>query len=154
LPAWHSHTLQAPDLTVAIERYERLGGYFGLEMRHPLLDIRLLRFSAALPLRQRVRGGWSKYILRRLANGRLPHSVAWREGWEQLGWQFTAGRAEQRRLEGSLPAEAVKERLSPYLKPRPLGYYHGNATGAAPAEELMEMWRHYCLSQWIHSERV
>jgi asparagine synthase (glutamine-hydrolysing) len=94
LQAWHQHIMQVPYLIAGIERYERLASYFGVEVRHPLLDTRLLAFSAALPLAQKVRGGWSKFLLRRLAAGRLPAEVAWREGWEELGWQFEARLAQ------------------------------------------------------------
>ena len=82
---WQLETLQSSNLTVGIERYERITSYFGIETRHPLLDIRLLQFSCAVPMRQKVRDGWSKYLLRGLAAQRLPQSVAWREGWEGPG---------------------------------------------------------------------
>ena len=153
LPAWHRHAVASPDLTVAIERYERLGSYFGLEMRHPLLDVRLLSFAAALPLEQRVRDGWSKFMLRRLANEKLPQSVAWREGWEQLGWVFTARQAEQSLAEKRLPLESVNELLAPYLRKSPGAHCQAAvASGEDPATSLLELWGQYCLSNWLRDK--
>ena len=89
IQAWYKHVMQVPFLTAAIERYERIASYFGVEARHPLLDVRLMELSAALPLRHKVRDGWTKYLMRLLATERLPDAVAWREGSESLSWDFT-----------------------------------------------------------------
>ena len=153
LPAWHRRAVASPDLTVAIERYERLGSYFGLEMRHPLLDIRLLSFAAALPLQQRVRDGWSKFMLRRLANEKLPQSVAWREGWEQLGWVFAARQAEQSLAGKRFPLESVNELLAPYLRKSPRAHCQAAvASGEDPATSLLELWSQYCLGNWLRDK--
>jgi asparagine synthase (glutamine-hydrolysing) len=46
-----------------------------IELRHPLMDHRLLEFALRLPLRQTVRAGQHKIIMRHAMRGRLPDSV-------------------------------------------------------------------------------
>lgn len=46
-----------------------------LECRAPLLDHRLAEHANRIPLRQKLRGGQTKVLLRRLAERRLPRAV-------------------------------------------------------------------------------
>ena len=48
---------------------------FGLELRSPFLDHRVVEFAASVPPRLKVRRGRGKWFLRRLYRGRLPHTV-------------------------------------------------------------------------------
>jgi len=48
---------------------------FGLELRSPFLDHRVVEMAARLPGRFKVRGGSSKWFLRRLYRSRLPASI-------------------------------------------------------------------------------
>ena len=87
----HSHLQRVlnPYLTVAIERYGRVASYVGVENRHPYLDKRLVEFCLGLPWDQKVRNGWSKYLLRKEAATLLPEGLAWRRDHEHLGWDLT-----------------------------------------------------------------
>lgn len=153
LLAWHLNILQVPYLTAAIERYERLGSYFGLETRHPLLDIRLLELSVALPLDQKVRGGWSKYLLRQIAQQRLPYSVAWREGWEELGWSFTLRQAQKLGTMSDLSLEDLQQTLAPYTDRHSLAQCC-RAGFDGEEEQLVEYWQQYLLCQWLQREVI
>ena len=63
----------------ALLRYEdRLSMAFSIESRVPFLDHRLVELAFALPDTAKIRGGWSKYTLRRALEGLLPPSVVWR----------------------------------------------------------------------------
>jgi asparagine synthetase B (glutamine-hydrolysing) len=138
LQAWHAHTMQVPYLTAAVERYERIASYFGVEARHPLLDVKLMEFSASLPLKHKVRNGWTKYLLRLLARERLPDSVAWREGSESLSWSFTELQAEQFDKSPGFPHEHMEESL-------------GSIVDQSLLEKLNPeyKWRYYLLYQWL-----
>jgi asparagine synthase (glutamine-hydrolysing) len=48
---------------------------FGLELRSPFLDHRVVEFAAAVPATLKVRGGNGKWILRRAYRGRIPEGV-------------------------------------------------------------------------------
>jgi asparagine synthase (glutamine-hydrolysing) len=82
----------APYLVAAHERSWRKTVAQGIEPRKPFLDKRVVEFCLGLPLNQRARDGWSKFIVRRLAEDYLPPEIAWRRGWEHLGWRFTEAR--------------------------------------------------------------
>lgn len=84
----HTSNLQSPNITVALERYERVAAAYSIEPRHPFLDKRLVEFSLALPWKQKICNGWSKLILRQAMTGILPDQVRWRRGWDHLGWNF------------------------------------------------------------------
>lgn len=51
---------------------------FSIEARVPYLDYRLVELAFALDVRQKIRGTWTKWILRKAASEVLPKSVAWR----------------------------------------------------------------------------
>jgi asparagine synthase (glutamine-hydrolysing) len=126
-PGMARHLLEVPYLTAGIERYERVASYFGVQGRHPLLDKRVIEYCARLPWHQKVNGGWTKYILRRMAEKHLPDEIAWREGWEQLGWKFANGYADA--YIRALPSSAT---LSPTLQ---------RATGRSSLESAVELLR-------------
>src|SRR5208337_2595689 len=46
--------------TVLTESYELLVSYYGIEMRQPFRDRRLVEFALALPVKQLWRDGWSR----------------------------------------------------------------------------------------------
>jgi len=80
--------VQVPFLSAAVERYGRLAAACGVEPRHPLLDKRVVEFCVALPWQYKCRNGWSKYLLRRVAEQVAPTEVAWRRGWDVNSWKF------------------------------------------------------------------
>ncbi len=138
-------------LTAAIERYERVGSCFGVDSRHPLLDRRLLEFAVALPWWQKTRDGWSKRLLRHLAAQRLPHQVAWREGWEHVGWVLT-GRLLGEWHHSSRPPQQLQagEPLSAFVDVR----RHQRARGArrhgiGEDQYRFDQWQFACLEQWL-----
>jgi len=108
------------DILVKVDRASML---HSLEVRAPFLDIELVDFVRRLPARFKLRGGTSKWILRRYAEGLLPREVLTRskqgfavpigrwlrdgrlppaagtgnaEFWAQLNAQHRAGSADQR----------------------------------------------------------
>ena len=75
----------------ALLRYEdRLSMAFSIESRVPFLDHRLVELAFALPDTAKIRGGWSKYALRRALDGLLPRSVVWRR--DKKGFPTPLGR--------------------------------------------------------------
>jgi len=60
----------------ALLRYEdRNSMAFSVESRVPFLDYRLVEYIASLPLDQKIRGGVTKYCLRKAVKGLIPESV-------------------------------------------------------------------------------
>jgi asparagine synthase (glutamine-hydrolysing) len=64
---------------------------FSLEPRYPFYDRRLVEFCLALPGEQKLRWGWSRFILRQAMAGTLPERVRRRGGKTNLSAQFNEG---------------------------------------------------------------
>jgi asparagine synthase (glutamine-hydrolysing) len=108
-------TLDRPSVTVALERYQRIGAAHGVQPRHPFTDRRLMELCIHLPDRQRFDAGWSKAVLRRALQGRLPDAVCWRMGKQHLGWALTRRlmAPELGALAGRLAGQ--RDLLAPYV---------------------------------------
>ncbi|MEN8221061.1 MAG: asparagine synthase-related protein [Pseudomonadota bacterium] len=52
--------------------------HFGIEMRDPTADIRILEFCLAIPENQYLRKGKDRYLIRRAMDGVLPPEVLWK----------------------------------------------------------------------------
>jgi asparagine synthase (glutamine-hydrolysing) len=58
---------------------------YGLEVRHPYMDRRVMEYLISLPLRQIYRGGVDRVVVRRAMDGLLPDPVRCRESKSNLG---------------------------------------------------------------------
>lgn len=67
--------LQHPSLSHIIEEQNMLASRYGLEYRRPLIDHRLVEFSASLPTTQSFHANVRKYIVRNAMRGFLPGMV-------------------------------------------------------------------------------
>src|SRR5262249_42530310 len=84
-PVWRSPSILERQC-LDIDRYsvpnlnhtdERNAAAYGLELRFPFYDYRLVDFCTRLPESSKIRNGWSKYILRTAVH-ELPRRIAWR----------------------------------------------------------------------------
>ncbi len=64
-------------LTTRLHSQDRIGMYYGLEIRTPFLDHTLAEFVNGLPGKYKLNTEWSKYILRKVAERYLPKSIVW-----------------------------------------------------------------------------
>lgn len=104
-------------LALGLRGFARLGKRYGLQMRDPWADRRVVGFFLRLPLRQKVHDGWTKYVVRRSLDGVLPREVVWRRDKQHLGWLVT-----QRLLGpdgGNLVEllESASKYAAPYVRP-------------------------------------
>lgn len=52
---------------------------FSLESRVPFLDYRFVEFVFSLPMSNKIKDGWTKYLLRKSMKGILPEKVRCRK---------------------------------------------------------------------------
>jgi asparagine synthase (glutamine-hydrolysing) len=52
---------------------------FSIEARVPFLDFNVMELAYSLPFSYKMRDGWSKYILRKSAEHKLPSDIVWRK---------------------------------------------------------------------------
>ena len=63
---------------------------FSIEARVPYLDYRIVEFALGLDSEWKIRGSWTKWILRKVASRFMPAKVAWRRS--KLGYPTPFGR--------------------------------------------------------------
>jgi len=145
----HIRNILHPNLTVALERYDRVAAVCSVEPRHPLLDKRLVEFSVSLPWDQKVRDGWSKYLLRRACEPLLPSEVVWRKGWEHIGWSFTNAWIQEKYdkiLEEILVRETL---LKQYVDNQFLGRILQKDYNVKTSEDKAGSWDIFQLIKWL-----
>jgi asparagine synthase (glutamine-hydrolysing) len=76
----HFRTLIQAMQPFALEIHDGAAAAFSIEPRYPFWDKRLVEFCLALPSKQKIRRGWTRYVLRRAMKGILPEKVRWRGG--------------------------------------------------------------------------
>jgi asparagine synthase (glutamine-hydrolysing) len=64
---------------------------FSIEPRNPFFDKRLLEFCLAMPPEQKIRLGWTRWIMRRALEDILPKEIICRGGKSNLGPNFRRG---------------------------------------------------------------
>jgi asparagine synthase (glutamine-hydrolysing) len=73
---WKDMTsLSLPDLLASEDRASMA---FSREMRTPFLDYRIVELLGRTPVEQKLRGGWTKRILRDAMSDRMPKGITWR----------------------------------------------------------------------------
>jgi asparagine synthase (glutamine-hydrolysing) len=67
--------LTATNLPALLHYEDRNAMAFSIESRVPFLDYRFVEYVASLPLGQKIRGGVTKYVLRKAIRGIVPESI-------------------------------------------------------------------------------
>jgi asparagine synthase (glutamine-hydrolysing) len=67
------------------EGFDRVASRYGIERRGPWSDKCLVEFYVRLPLRYKVRSGWTKYLVRKATGPWLDEDVRWYTGKDNLG---------------------------------------------------------------------
>jgi asparagine synthase (glutamine-hydrolysing) len=73
---------------IALENADKSAAAFGVEVRYPFFDRRLMEFCLALPADQKYARGWNRVIFRRSMDGILPSEIQWRPNKGNLGSNF------------------------------------------------------------------
>jgi asparagine synthase (glutamine-hydrolysing) len=85
----HMQALASSPIEWGLTGFDRVAARYGVELRDPWADRRVVRFFVDLPLRQKVRFGWTKYIVRKTYSDELAPEICWRADKDHLGWRFT-----------------------------------------------------------------
>jgi asparagine synthase (glutamine-hydrolysing) len=110
-----------------------------IETRLPFLDYRVVEAALALPGEYKIHQGWSKWILRKGMEKRMPHSIAWRknkfgfEAPEQL-WQ----KQHQQTMLSSIKQSPLLQSISNSKK----------LEQQYPNLDIRSQWRLYSIALW------
>ena len=70
--------IQQIQLQKLLKYEDRNSMHFSIETRVPFVDYKLMELAYSLPFEYKMSRGWSKYILRCVAQGKLPREIVWR----------------------------------------------------------------------------
>jgi asparagine synthase (glutamine-hydrolysing) len=84
----HYRVLTNPIQVAALEEMDALSAARGLESRYPFWDKRLIEFCLSLPATQKLKGGWSRLVMRRAMGGILPENIQWRKTKTEFVYGF------------------------------------------------------------------
>jgi asparagine synthase (glutamine-hydrolysing) len=128
---------------------DKMTSAFGLEMRVPFLDPRLVDFSLRLPRRAKLRGWNEKYLLKRAFAGALPEAIVRRRkhGFNvpQDAWLRGPLREPLRRM--------LSERAHGCYDPAPAlalleRFQHGRGGYKASFHDAQKLWSLYVFEVW------
>jgi asparagine synthase (glutamine-hydrolysing) len=88
--ARHAHwrALCTPLIPYTMELADATSAAFGIETRYPFFDSRLVEFCLAIPAEQKLRNGWTRWVMRNAMSGLLPEPVQWRPSKADLSPNF------------------------------------------------------------------
>ena len=95
--------------------YDRVAGRYGVELRDPWADKRVVEFFLRLPFRYKLRNGWTKHLARTAFALDLDNKVQWRRGKEHLGPHFYQSLMDERSKPAGQRMVVDLERLRPYV---------------------------------------
>lgn len=72
--------LSGPGVLGELRTPSHLAAALGFDLTHPFFDRRVVELCLALPPEQSFSEGWTRLVLRRAMDGRLPDAVTWRVG--------------------------------------------------------------------------
>lgn len=93
----HWQGLNSPLIPYAMELADAASGAFGIEVRYPFFDRRLVEFCLSIPASQKLSDGWTRSVMRRAMTGILPTAVQWRVDKADLSPNFMRGLFERDR---------------------------------------------------------
>jgi asparagine synthase (glutamine-hydrolysing) len=82
--AAHIYFLTRPGLASSMDLYGSAAAPYGIESRHPWSDRRLVEFYLKLPMNQKSRAGWTKYLVRKSLDGYVDTDIVWNSRKDHL----------------------------------------------------------------------
>ncbi|MDJ0649130.1 MAG: lasso peptide isopeptide bond-forming cyclase [Xenococcaceae cyanobacterium MO_188.B19] len=145
----HYQAIKNGILPTTLEVLDKTAAGFGVELRYPFWDKRLVEFCLSLPAEQKMRLGWTRMILRRGMEGILPKEIQWRGGKGNLGSAFEYGLQtfEKDNLEEMLKHPKLIENYinMSYLKKT----YEDFISETSKTNDVMSIWKSINLFLWL-----
>ena len=95
----------------------------GCEVRLPFLDHNLVEFIFSLPPDFKIKQGWTKWVLRKSVNEKLPSDITWRKnkiGFEPPQQQWMQNKTMQEMIRESRKKLAEEKIINPNVVDRPV----------------------------------
>lgn len=150
--AEHYYSLVRGVMPYTLEVLNKAAAAYGIELRFPFWDKRLVEFCLSLPPEQKIRQGWTRMIMRQGLKGILPPEIEWRGGKSNFAPSFSHGlfTFERQRVESVLQRES--QEIADYIDLGNLRAASQKFTAQkASGEDEIDIWRALTLSLWLQN---
>ncbi len=148
----HCAALAAPAYSLTFEAAGKLGSRFSLEPRYPFFDRRVVELCVALPPQQKLRQGWTRYVLRRGMHGLLPEAVAQRRDKADLSPAFFDGLLHADSGQLAAVIEEAREALTAFVDMGAVAEAQARClSGEGVRAHYLPVWLTATLAAWLLS---
>ena len=153
----HWQSITGGVLALNLEAVDRCAAAFGLEIRHPFLDRRLVEFCLAVPSEQKFRKGFGRVIMRQGLHNILPEMIQWRGDKANMGANFINGLLNINRPLFEQALETHKHSILSYINldswqtswQRLQDYPESNQKINSTTKDNLVVWRATVLALWF-----
>lgn len=140
--------LNAGNISYTLEMCDRAAAAFGIELRHPFWDRRLVEFCFGLPPEQKLNHGLSRTIMRRALTPLLPQEIRRRKK-SNISAVFTRAlyTFESEKIERIM--ETQMELLRPYLDVQAVRESYQRFCADRNPDDAVILWQVVTLALWL-----
>jgi asparagine synthase (glutamine-hydrolysing) len=150
----HARALGSGLIPYVLELADKAAGAFGVEPRYPFLDRRLMELCLALPAEQKLRGGWTRIVLREAMRGVLPDTVRWRSSKANLAPNFVRQLLARDR---DVLAEVIVDQpglIEDYVDIPSLRQAHDRLVTRPAEGDALTVYRAVVLALWLQRAKI
>jgi asparagine synthase (glutamine-hydrolysing) len=145
----HYQALAWGVMPATLEMLDQASAPFGIELRFPFWDRRLIKFCLGLPPRLKIHGGYTRWILRKAMDGILPREVQWRPDKSNLGHAFNHCLFKHGYSALSDAIRAAQTRLRPYVCANHFDASQRSFMAGTGERQTLFLWQMANLANWL-----
>lgn len=134
--------VESTNLPVLLRYEDKNSMAHSIETRLPFLDYRVVEAALSLPSKYKIREGWSKWLLRKGMEKRMPEAIAWRKN--KFGFEAPEAIWLQKHFKEMYPVVLASPLLNEIANPRQLKKKY-------PHLDRRAQWRLYSIALWEKS---
>ncbi|MHC1707047.1 MAG: asparagine synthase (glutamine-hydrolyzing) [Bacteroidales bacterium] len=147
------NNLLSTDLRLVLQsdmlvKADRMSMANALEVRSPFLDHELVRFCSSLPVKWKIRGNTSKYILREFLKGKVPDHIIHRkkQGFEVPLHRWLTGELKETYLKELFHEDFIQQQS--IFEPRSIRNLLKRLNSGNPGDTAMQVWGLLVFQYW------
>jgi asparagine synthase (glutamine-hydrolysing) len=145
----HAGRLMSGVIPFTLEVLDRTASRHGIEPRYPFFDRRLVEYCLSLPGEQKVRNGWTRWIMRQGLGEILPEEILRRGGKAMPGGSFARNLLafERERLDALILQQ--RNELAEYLNIETLKQTYRRYQETKGIGDALDVWRSVTFAIWL-----
>lgn len=151
----HAQRLSWGVLPFTLEVADKAAAAHSIEPRFPFFDHRLVEFCLAIPPSQKIRYGWTRWVMRRAMKDVLPPKVQWRPGKSDLSPNLRHGlsQLDRNRIDYVMEDTAI---IDPYVDMALLRRIYQRLIDGEPLSDrdVMSVWKPVTLALWLQQADI